>query len=112
MSYIKKQYQGLHFERTGREALEKQFAAAWQAHCEVARDPTIATGDVLRQLLCPSDVNPNQPPPVTDRDREVAATMIQWLGSPVGQAFLAKSLDGKRPTSGKGVFGRRAGRGR
>ena len=27
---------------------------------------------------------------VTERDRKVAATVIQWLGSPVGQSFLSK----------------------
>jgi len=34
--------------------------------------------------------NPNTfyPPGPSDRDKMVAATVIQWLGSPVGQGFL------------------------
>ena len=31
-------------------------------------------------------------PDVTERDRKVAATVIQWLGSPVGMAFLGDVL--------------------
>jgi hypothetical protein len=39
---------------------------------------------------------------VTHRDRVVAATVIQWLGSPVGQSWLPwcpvmKHIDGDRP---------------
>ena len=30
----------------------------------------------------------NEPEHCTDRDKMVAATAIQWLGSPVGMAFL------------------------
>lgn len=112
MVYVKNQYRGIQFERTERDATEKRFAEVFAAECEVGRDTTTATGDFVRQLLCPSDANPNHPPPISDRDRKVVATTIQWLGSPVGQSFLAKALDGKRPTTKKRGFGRRTGRGR
>lgn len=112
MPYIKKEYRGVHFNRAQREPMEKQFAEAWQRHCEVSRDPATASGDMLRQLLNPSDGDLHHPLPISDRDRVVAATVVQWLGSPVGQGFLKDALDGKRPSDGKVVFGRRAGRGR
>lgn len=34
---------------------------------------------------------PNECGVVSDRDREIAATVIQWLGSPVGQCFLEEA---------------------
>jgi hypothetical protein len=42
----------------------------------------------LDYLLAKNCNDPNGE--VTDRDREVAATVIQWLGSPVGQDFVAE----------------------
>jgi len=42
--------------------------------------------------------NPNQPKgEVTERDRMVAATVIQWLGSPCGQTFLQEENIEKIP---------------
>lgn len=37
--------------------------------------------------------NGKDPAEVSDRDREVAATVIQWLGSPVGNNFLRELLE-------------------
>lgn len=37
--------------------------------------------------------NGKDPVEVSDRDREVAATVIQWLGSPVGNNFLRELLE-------------------
>lgn len=34
-----------------------------------------------------------EPAEVSDRDREVVATVIQWLGSPVGNNFLRELLE-------------------
>ena len=38
--------------------------------------------------LLAEDPNACNPPRPSDRDKMVAATVIQWLGSPVGQGFL------------------------
>lgn len=106
MSYLKKAYRGLHHHRFKREPLEKKFANAWQA-----LDDTDSEVGTLRYLLCPPEVPQNRPPAVSDRDRLVAATVIQWLGSEVGKAFVAKVMGGKRLSAGKqAVFGRRSGR--
>lgn len=64
---------GLHSHRLKREPEEKRFAEAWDRE------------DVLKHLLgdgidAVRDIGP--------RDEVVAATVIQWLGSPVGQSFL------------------------
>lgn len=54
---------------------EKRFATAWDRE------------DCLRYLL--ADPSPHAPiPEPTKREIEVAAVVIQWLGSPVGQCFL------------------------
>lgn len=67
-----KKVKGLHTYRFRDNPEEKRFAAAWTKN------------NVLPWLLGPGDrkVDPSK------RDEEVAATVVQWLGSPVGQAFL------------------------
>ncbi|MGI0076015.1 MAG: hypothetical protein ACREAU_01245 [Nitrosopumilaceae archaeon] len=34
----------------------------------------------------------NRAIPISARDAQVAVTVIQWLGSPIGQAFLEDTL--------------------
>ena len=65
--------------------LEKDFAEAWE-ELNSARPGQINGRGTLDHLLTET---PNEADGVvTERDREVAATVIQWLGSPVGQSFL------------------------
>lgn len=79
--------EGLSINRFKANPLEYEFALAWEA---------INTDEVghlngrgtLDYMLSPSN-RPNGE--VTDRDRVVAATVIQWLGSPVGQSFLEET---------------------
>lgn len=60
---------------------EQRFADAWQAHND--------TGRTLDLLLDPlHSARTDFPPFAEDREREVAATVVQWLGSHVGQGFL------------------------
>jgi hypothetical protein len=75
--YVKKLYQGMSFNRTKREPLERALAIAWQESQERSH--------TLEYLL---SGGANRRVDVSDRDHLVAATIIQWLGSPVGQAFL------------------------
>lgn len=59
---------------------EQLFAEAWDAH------NNSSTRGYLAYLLTTGDQRfPVEP---TERDRQVAATVIQWLGSPVGRGFL------------------------
>ena len=75
--------QGRHHYRLKNNPIEKLFAETWE-------DQNRATGGTLDYLLAK---DPNHPAgEVTPRDREVAATVIQWLGSPVGQNFLKDTL--------------------
>jgi len=76
---------GMHQYRFKQNPMEEIFAKAWE---ERSTDPSgMADGrDTLDYLLAE---NPDKPcGEVSDRDRIVAATVIQWLGSPVGQYFL------------------------
>lgn len=71
---------------------EKLFADHWKK----ANDPDRRQG-VLDFLLAEDSNHPRGE--VTDRDAEVAATVIQWLGSPVGQWFLRdvhEAYDGEK----------------
>lgn len=59
---------------------ERRFALAWE---RMDRD-----GRTLAYLLDPKHGVGGFLPDPSDRDYLVAATMMQWLGSPVGQGFL------------------------
>ena len=69
---------GLHTHRFKQNPEERRFAEAWAKHC--------GDGKTLAYLLTVGDQRfPTAP---TGREEQVAATVIQWLGSPVGQGFL------------------------
>lgn len=90
--YIKKKFRGMGQHRFSREPLEKRFAEAWQRLNDT--DTPGRARSTLDYLMDESGRGePN--PPLTDRDWLVASTVIQWLGSPVGQCFVAEvmSLD-------------------
>jgi hypothetical protein len=59
---------------------EAAIAKAWQEHND--------SGNTLAWLLDPEKGNSRRPPEPSERDVAVAATVVQWLGSPVGQCFL------------------------
>ncbi len=85
MSKIK--HVGLSTHRLYDNPLEKAFAEAW-----AAENKSVAGYNLLDWLLAK---DPNHPKgEVSQRDATVAATMIQWLGSPVGQSFLRKVMGG------------------
>lgn len=69
-------HEGKNIHRLSREPLEKKFHDAWKARQEY--------GNTLGYILGDN----NEPAILSERDEMVAATVIQWLGSPVGQGFL------------------------
>lgn len=73
---------GYSYKRVETNPLEHVFAKAWQK---------VVEGKTLNYLLDPE--HPNYPDSPSDRDYKVAATVIQWLGSPVGQGFLKEILE-------------------
>ncbi|HEK3716895.1 TPA: hypothetical protein SMW50_005792 [Pseudomonas aeruginosa] len=72
---------GLHSYRLKDDGLstlrEKAFAELWQQEQESS----------LLEYLLGSD---NQKGNVSERDAQVAATVVQWLGTTVGQSFMEK----------------------
>ena len=70
---------GLHQHRFKDNPKEKKFAKAWEDQNK--------TFDTLNYLLA-KDINHPHEGEVSKRDREVAATVMQWLGSPVGHCFF------------------------
>ena len=70
-------HEGLNAQRLKREPTEQAYAEAW-----AERAPT-----TLGYLLCGQDRTKHD---YSQRDAEVAATIIQWLGSHVGECFLAE----------------------
>lgn len=72
-------YQGLQPHRLRQNPEEERFARAW---AQENRD-----GRTLTYILCDGHEQ-HRPPTPSARDFDVAATVVQWLGSPVGQTFL------------------------
>ena len=63
---------------------ERIYAKQWKKSNE--RHPAINSGFTsLEWILAP---NAEWPAPVSDRDAEVAASVIQWLGTNCGMAFM------------------------
>jgi len=93
---ILKRNTGINAQRFAREPLEKLFAAEWDKRnrTEHGRRPT------LPYLLDPT--NQHDPCEPTKYAYQIAATIIQWLGGPVGQGFIEdvmqKAEDRKIPT--------------
>jgi len=69
---------GLHEYRFKENPEEKRFAETWSKE------------DILKYILLPGGVDQHFPVEPSERDKVVAATVIQWLGTPVGQCFLAE----------------------
>lgn len=67
---------GLKPHRFADNPTEKAFSDAWKREND--------QGQLLEWLMGDG----NHRAPVTERDEIVAATVIQWLGSPVGKHFL------------------------
>lgn len=76
---------GLNQRRCKQNPLEKLFAESWN-EINTNNHGNLNGRDILDYLMA-KDIN-NPLGEVSDRDRIVAATVIQWLGSPVGQSFL------------------------
>ncbi len=70
---------GLHTHRFAEHPEEQRIAEAWARR----------EGSFLQYMLQPAaEHGVRRPPDPSDRDEVVAATVMQWLGSPVGQGFL------------------------
>lgn len=76
---------GLHQYRFKDNPLEKAFAEAWERE-NTTKGGAMEGRGYLDYLLAEDCNCPRGE--VTDRDRVVAATVVQWLGSPIGQCFI------------------------
>lgn len=79
-------HRGLHYARTQDEihADEKRFADAWEEENRDTRGEPGLQKNLLEYLLSTD----NHKVDVSDRDCAVAATVVQWLGSTIGEKFL------------------------
>ena len=72
---------GKHPHRLAQNPLEKEFSDAWAK-----------ANDVHHQTLAMLMGADNRPGATSAQDEMVAATVVQWLGSPVGQGILRSVL--------------------
>ena len=77
-------HEGLHVHRLLQNPRELVFAEAWRKDQEVSQK--VSKASVLYTIL-------NAPDATYERDAQVAATVIQWLGSPVGFCWLVETLE-------------------
>ena len=83
--------QGHNHHRFSSNPLEQRFAEKWE---EININWNTAEPDGQGTLdYCLAEDRNHPMGEVTDRDRTVAATVIQWLGSPCGQCFLRDVLE-------------------
>jgi len=75
-----RKHQGLSPHRFKDNPCEKAFAKAWREMNQQLR--------TLDWLLDPDPGGTCRAPECSERDELVAATVVQWLGSPGGQFFL------------------------
>jgi len=73
-------HRGIRLYRFRDNPLEQKFSDVWKAEND--------RGQLLEYLLGDG----NKRASVTERDETVAATVIQWLGTPVGQSFVKKVM--------------------
>jgi hypothetical protein len=101
MNTIKKKFQGRSTHRYKDNPMEKAFAAAWQKENDTSRPGKKYS--LMEYLFAENGEECGSPrADLSKRDWEVANTVIQWLGSPVGQAFLRDVL--KRRTDSARFF--------
>lgn len=82
---------GKHQYRFNKNLSEKKVADRWE-ELNVSRYDNELDGRGVLDYLLAND--PNYPDgQVSERDREVAATVIQWLGSPVGMGFIKDIIE-------------------
>jgi hypothetical protein len=79
-------HEGISVHRLPREPLEAAYAEAWKK-----KAPT-----TLGYLLCGQERAQHD---YSQRDATVAATIIQWLGSPVGSSFVEEVREAYRRKS-------------
>jgi len=85
---------GLSQHRFKQNPLEKKFAQAWEKINTALTTQKPDGHGTLDYMLAGNTNDPRGE--VTPRDRQVAATVVQWLGSPVGEAFVKHVLGIKR----------------
>ena len=88
---LKARFTGLHAHRYREHPLERAFAGEWQKLNDEPRQAVASSRSAFAYLMDITNQG-NPVPPLSKRDWLVAATVIQWLGSPVGQDFLRRAL--------------------
>lgn len=87
MSLLKVEYHGINHHRLRQNKLETKFALAWQ-EINLNKNGGTRTIDYILNEKDQRFVDK-----CSKRDLLVANTIIQWLGSPVGESFVRSVLE-------------------
>jgi hypothetical protein len=85
---ILNKFKGFSSHRYNREPLEKLFAECWQEE-----NTQLAVRNCTLDHLFSGNVDEHYVEIQSNENYKLAATLIQWLGSPVGQGFLAHVIE-------------------
>jgi hypothetical protein len=88
---IPKRHLGVNHHRLKSNPNELEMAKAWVHFIESGQAMPERRPDHVDFLLDSGQTVPHCKL-ASDRDRQVAATVIQWLGSPVGRGFILDTL--------------------
>lgn len=91
---IPKRHMGNNTHRLKSNPNELVMAKAWVEFIEGGQAMPERRPDALDQLLDSGFSSIHDVKPATDDDRRIAATIIQWLGSPVGSNFIETAREG------------------
>lgn len=83
---MRREFRGVQHARCTREVMESIFQEAWNKQNREVGGVTL-----LDRILDPghgTGIGARPKAYASDRDQEVAASVIQWLGSDVGESFL------------------------
>jgi len=84
---ILNKFKGFSSHRYNREPLEKLFAECWQEE-----NTQLAVRNCTLDHLFSENAD-DYVEEQSDEKHKLASTLIQWLGSPVGQGFLARVIE-------------------
>lgn len=88
---ILNKFKGFSAHRYSREPLEKLFAECWQEENTQLAVKNCTLDHLLQKIVTNTDIYYAEKQ--SNEIHKIAATLIQWLGSPVGQGFLVRVIE-------------------
>ena len=95
LDQLGKQNKGIRHNRTTHSGngLEKALAELWEEDNKPSAHTHMGVGILQSLFWNDAAMFGSAEVDITDRERAIVATMVQWMGSPCGQFFLQEAED-------------------